>query len=1296
MKYASEKLREKSSGSADLVSSFYIHGRGVNLQKTVTGVYRALLHDLIPHFQQTLSQATASFQAKESRYGSYREGRWEWTESELEKFLLQLLMHTSAKRRIVIFIDALDECEKDAPIKLLTCLKQFGERIERQKLHAKICFSSRHYPILGQAQVPTIVVEDRNREDIRQVMEEKLKDIEPDKERERIVEVIHSKDDGVFQWAVLVADKAAEKYRRGFGVRVIEREIETLPAELDNLYAGLLGEVNENEVEKGQTIKLFRWILFACRPLSVRELRKALVTDPNVSYATISDLREHDNYAKPAERFERRVIDMSKGLIEFNTRDVYESFGGDDDGSDRQAEFIHQSVPDFLLEYFLKPAEAFDDIPHSSAGCGHFELAQSCLRYLTISEIRVASKLPRVDVSIRYPLVAYATRYFFTHVQRAEVEKVNQSDLAHLLQWDEETTRGMARLWRTFDPQGSYSPVDWPFEGGNVFHVLAALGSKSALKAMLCKDDIEIDLRDSSKNTPLLIALREGHHDIVHELLNRSAKWLYRHREATRTKTAGTLDVNPLPISSKSYFVDVDAENDNLETPMTIAVSSGAFEVLWTLIEAGASLEYVEPSVSPLLYSIRENNKTLLIKLIENGVKLDGAVYYALARMASENDEDMKEPIKILLETGANSQPAFDLIDYATDAFYDSDDEDAAEILHGSALRIAAHMKDLSILQLLLSHGSYTPEELVVAFKQAVLEQRRTHIELLLTHGSDLPEEVVRDAFLIAAEIDDLLMAILLLSHKSNMGSLKPWIHDVLLTAVVSGNGSLALIVLNHTTEMDWSNSEAYDMLVAAVRSAKPAMSELLLSSPAMASNLEPKSLYGALLAAIVAGDASITTAFLLQKCTGAFEPKERHHALRVAMQLDRSLMVELLLHHFIEGHSSKSEILHNALNSALELGQVHMAELLWIWGAEISHLEPQELRNHLVSTIESGDVQMAEFLLHRGVDIDAADEKDAILAAPALASVLTLNVPTIQSQLPRRTHRNKGGLLSGALLYYALERHRYRVFRLLLCQKAYTTNVPNSTLVKLLIAKRASFEIDANLRDALQDARLHQDKIGIGNLVRLIRTVHYEDNLAWPPEHPTEREIAEVLTSAEMEDYHGTLLGVVAKAVMRNNEELVDFMLKYVGARSDSMTGALDWRPGPNTDAKLTELQLKILDVTMAKNGGYVAPIVLAVAFKRVSIAKLLLDIGVISGESLVQAGFLVTSLNLSEFFDLVLPKLAQSRFITFRTSPAWPFLPYDSTFADHFSQDWGSFPLISQWCSSFDLPFYDEFLDV
>ena len=74
------------------------------------------------------------------------------------------------------------------------------------------------------------------------------------------------------------------------------------------------------------------------------------------------------------------------------------------------------------------------------------------------------------------------------------------------------------------------TPMGWPFVGATPLHIVVALGSRSAFDTLLRKDDVQVDGRDLDGNTPLLLAIREHHHEMALELLNRSIEWQHRYK----------------------------------------------------------------------------------------------------------------------------------------------------------------------------------------------------------------------------------------------------------------------------------------------------------------------------------------------------------------------------------------------------------------------------------------------------------------------------------------------------------------------------------------------------------------------------------------------------------------------------------------------------------------------------------------------------------------------------------------------------------------------------------------------
>lgn len=582
MKFAVTMMDRRKSG--ELVVSSFIHGRGAPLQKNPLGVFRTLLNSMLIYFPEYLYQLTERFNDQERRFGTYQEKRWTWTKEELQDFMSEVLTKGTRNRPVAIFVDALDECGECHAKYLLEYFKNLMNIVECEEAQVKICFSSRHFPLLGLDTISTIFVEERNDKDIRLVIRGRLKQIQPKAKREQIEKEILLKAQGGFQWAVLITSMVIDGNTIGIKAEKLHEIITTTPEALDELYATILSGVTE--AENHQMTKLFQWVLFAERPLSAQELREALATDKDMTCTTVSELRGHDSWSDTLEDFEKHVRHISRGLVEFHTREIWEQYepGGED--SDREVQFVHQSVADYILGKFLSQV-GFGDASPSQIGSGHFEISRSCLRYLALREVSEGAQLSRGTFSTRFPLVPYIVRSVFHHIREVEREGIPQYDLLQLIRWgrQSEFLTKIADIWRVMDPNNAHAPTGWPFVGATPLHVLVALDSKSAFDALLQKDDIEVDGRDSDGNTPLLLALRDGHQNMALELLNRSIAWQSRH---------GVINQSIIQDEDtghrSNHFVDINAESNDGETPLTIALTLvGAEEVILKLIEAGAN-----------------------------------------------------------------------------------------------------------------------------------------------------------------------------------------------------------------------------------------------------------------------------------------------------------------------------------------------------------------------------------------------------------------------------------------------------------------------------------------------------------------------------------------------------------------------------------------------------------------------------------------------------------------------------------------------------------------------------------
>ncbi|KAK1458001.1 hypothetical protein CMEL01_15348 [Colletotrichum melonis] len=716
-------------GSGELVVSFFIHGRGKPLQKTPLGVFRALLNSMLKFFPQHLFQLTERFKDRQARFGAYEENRWNWTERELQDFMSEILTKGTKKQPVVIFVDALDESGEDDAKSLLAYFKSLMDDIERERALVKICFSSRHYPILGYETMSTIHVEEKNEKDIRQVVRERLKEIQPVTKRQKLENEILMKAHGGFQWTILIVAAILHGSAIGTSIESLHKRLATIPEALDGLYAEILGGVDA--VEHQQMTKLFRWVLFAARPLSSHELREALAIDYNDSdCTTISRLRRHDNWTDTATQFERIVTHISKGLVEFRTREVWEQYEPDGEDWDREAQFVHQSVADYVLGKFIKP-NPHDSSCQSPIGASHFEISRSCLSYLTLREVLEGTQLSLGKLSARYPLIPYTAQFLFHHIQEVERAGIPQDDLLTCIYWyrQSETLNKMASLWRVMDPDNIHAPRGWPFVGATPLHVLVGFGSKSYLDSLLIKDDAELEGRDADGNTPLLLALRECREDMALLLLDRSINWQLQ-EEAVSLKVAQDYSQG----QTRNYLSHLDMENGDGEVPLTVAVTVGAGEVIFKLIEAGADLELFGHQKELVSYAIRHRDKKLVSILSEKGVELDGAIFYVVKGMSENGDLDGLEILSTLLKAGGNTRKSMN--------FDRTEDEDEDQYRHDKeAMILASRRGYTAVVSLLLSHGASADIRNIFGEFPLLIAASNGHtktVEVLLHHAPQM------------------------------------------------------------------------------------------------------------------------------------------------------------------------------------------------------------------------------------------------------------------------------------------------------------------------------------------------------------------------------------------------------------------------------------------------------------------------------------------------------------------------------------------------------------------------------
>ncbi|BCR98267.1 ankyrin repeat domain-containing protein [Aspergillus luchuensis] len=321
-------------------------------------------------------------------------------------------------RRIICFVDALDECEEEQVRGMVGFIQSLGEHALSSKVHLHVCFSSRHYPHIAIEKGLELILEDQegHANDITRYLQSELK-IGRSKQAEDIRREIQAKASGIFLWMVLVVRILNREFQRG-RLHALRKRLREIPAKLSDLFKDILTRDTANMEDLLLSIQ---WILFARRPLKREELYFAILSaDPdNLTEAwDPEDVTEQD--------IDRFILSASKGLAE-TTR-----------SKAKTVQFIHESVRDFLLkENGLR--ELWPEHQENFEASSHDQLKQCCNNTLLskasnriaeeqyiASAFRDELKALRGSVSRKVPFLQYAVHNVLQHSEAAEKGGIRQ------------------------------------------------------------------------------------------------------------------------------------------------------------------------------------------------------------------------------------------------------------------------------------------------------------------------------------------------------------------------------------------------------------------------------------------------------------------------------------------------------------------------------------------------------------------------------------------------------------------------------------------------------------------------------------------------------------------------------------------------------------------------------------------------------------------------------------------------------------------------------------------------------
>lgn len=665
MKYLFEEAKLEAKGDPSLITlSFFFLARGTDEEKTPTGLYRSLLHQLFEiasDFRDSLEWMTADGARTIQSRG--------WSEEALQQTLKHAVPKLG-KRSLTVFVDALDECDDDETADMVSFFEEICDCAAEAKVQVKICLSSRHYPTVSVKKGMEVSLEDEigHTEDIRSYIKSRLR-LPKSKQAEPLQSEILEKSSGIFLWVVLVVNILNKD--KSISIKKKRERLWEIPPGLHDLFEMILSR-DGDDVEQLQLC--LKWILFATRPLKPQELYFAMQFGSDEECSGFWDQVDVD-----LDDMKAFVRNSSKGLAEVTRSKASE------------VQFIHESVRDFLLgKYEGQWSEASGNFK----GHGHEVLKDCCLAQLNASisqnvdipdppppaDTRKAAEL-RHTISLKFPFLEYSVLNVLHHANDAQTCGMEQGHflaefplqrwihLNNALQpYDNRSLRNYAQkytklssllyiiaeenhaeLIRVCSQRKSCFHVEPERHGAPILAALAA-GSREAVQAFL---------RAQAETEPLASPLHGlcGRYQQERNKPKRSDLDFSRRTGVLYSLVQRREEAVALAFLLTSHDFDINSRNSFGRAPLSYAAAEGLPSVVRLMLEQGADVEVKdELGRTPLWWAADNGHEGVVKLLLAGGASLEPRDNNGQTPLSWAALTGREAVVKLLLAEGADPE----------------------------------------------------------------------------------------------------------------------------------------------------------------------------------------------------------------------------------------------------------------------------------------------------------------------------------------------------------------------------------------------------------------------------------------------------------------------------------------------------------------------------------------------------------------------------------------------------------------------------------------------------------------
>ncbi len=681
----------------------------------------------------------------------------------------------------------------------------------------------------------------------KKVVEQELPNKPEDFQRE-IASEAAKKSEGMFLWIKLVHAKLSP----GLNAKQLREAVKVTPTGLDQAFERDLRKIEDLEAEeKERAIAILRWLLFAERPLTVRELSEALLIHDHdaFNHFPVDDLPDawDDYYAND------QIRRLCGSLVELRRSNPHEPIMA------HTVHLVHFSVKEYLLRdggISLSNSRG-QRVNYSNPSLEHCHLAQKCLLYLCYEDFRKRC-FTEADVESKidqYAFLRYVAQSWYHHASLVTVQPMELLKLMYSL-FEPVASRWL--LWskvleretgRSESPHSNshrgpqyyaaklgltqvldflrYNGVDLnsKLSGPTLLQVAAENVEVSAVDYLL-KHGADVHANEGEFRSAIVAAAASPHFNeaeaVISLLIKRGAHVESEDSNGMRplhfAARNGAIGVIKILLGARAY---VDGKSGYGQTPLHTASVEGQKEAVDILLKHGANVKKVDEAGWTALHNAAHNGHESIVEmLLQNGALVDAPTesgWTALDMAASEGHVNV---IELLLRNGANIP--------------------SKSSKGGSALHFAAYKGHESAVRSLIGHGAdaaLRDEVGATALHSAVLSVQSTSkiVEMLIAHGIavDAVNQNGGTAIHLAVKQKYKEIVATLLKHNANcdIAAVDGW--NPLLSAVGTGDEDMVKLLLDADANVNVESEGGWTPLLFAADRGYEKILALLLKAGA-------------------------------------------------------------------------------------------------------------------------------------------------------------------------------------------------------------------------------------------------------------------------------------------------------------------------------------------------------------------------------------------------------------------------------------------------------------------------------